>query len=259
MINVFFKLLPRVLEIINAFAHDDEKMACDLLEFLEELIEYAVQVVVPHINLIIQMCLNLANDKTLETSVKIKAVGVVGWLIRSKGKAVLKHKLIEPIIDVLLLLMAQKPEDDVNEQYFMSDPDQYTSATIATQTLDLIALHIPAEKVVPYLLTRVEPAIQGGDIYAQKAAYLALAVLAEGCAECIRKKYLESFLKCVCNAIHNPNTVVRNAAFFALGQFAEHLQVSMKIVCFSSRLRIFLYVLSIFFKFVHYLRHICTI
>ncbi|KAJ8965378.1 hypothetical protein NQ317_015677 [Molorchus minor] len=76
----------------------------------------------------------------------------------------------------------------------------------------------------PYILTKVEPAIQGGDIYAQKAAYLALAVLAEGCSGVIRHKYLEPFLKCVCSAIHNPNAVVRNAALFALGQLAEHLQ-----------------------------------
>lgn len=133
---------------------------------------------------------------------------------------------MEPIIDVLILLMAQQPEDEGNEEYFLGDPDQFTSITVATQTLDLIALNIPAEKVIPYILTKVEPALQGGDIYAQKAAYLALAVLAEGCSERIRLKYLESFLKCVCSAIHNPNAVVRNAAFFALGQFAEHLQVS---------------------------------
>lgn len=121
--------------------------------------------------------------------------------------------------------MAQQPDDDVNEDYFLGDPDQFTSTTIATQTLDLIALNIPPEKVVPYLLTRVEPALQGQDIYAQKAAYLAMAVLAEGCADHIRTKYLESFLKCIYDGIRNPNVVVRNAAFFALGQFAEHLQV----------------------------------
>lgn len=122
--------------------------------------------------------------------------------------------------------MAQQPEDEGNEEYFLGDPDQFTSITVATQTLDLIALHIPAEKVIPYILTKVEPAFQSDNVYAQKAAYLALAILAEGCSECIRHKYLEPFLKCVHSAIRNPNTVVRNAAFFALGQFAEHLQVS---------------------------------
>lgn len=136
-----------------------------------------------------------------------------------------KNNLIEPIIDVLLQLMAQQPEDDVNEEYFLGDPDQFTATTIATQTLDLIALHVPPERVVPYLLSKVEPSLQGNDIYSQKAAYLALAVLAEGCADYIRTKYLEPFLKCIYNGIRNPNVVVRNAAFFALGQFSEHLQV----------------------------------
>lgn len=136
-----------------------------------------------------------------------------------------KNKLVEPIIDVLLQLMAQQPEDDVNEEYFLGDPDQFTATTVAAQTLDLMALNVPPEKVVPYLLTKVEPALQASDIYAQKAGYLALAVLAEGCADYIRTKYLESFLKCIYNGIRSPNVVVRNAAFFALGQFSEHLQV----------------------------------
>jgi hypothetical protein len=230
MVNVYHSLLPRILEIINAFAQEDEKRACELFEILEELIEYAVAVVVPHVRLIVDMCLRIGSDNSMPTTVQIKAISVVGWLIRSKGKVIQKNKLVEPIINVLIQLMAQQPDDDVNEEYFLGDPDQFTSITIATQTLDLIALHIPSEKVVPYLLTRVEPAIQGNDIYAQKAAYLSLAVLAEGCSERIRHKYLEPFLKCVCNAIHNPNAVVRNAAFFALGQFAEHLQVSVILI-----------------------------
>ncbi|CAH2014578.1 unnamed protein product [Acanthoscelides obtectus] len=213
MVNVYHSLLPRVLEVINATAENDEKRTCDMFEIIEELIEYAITAIVPHITLIVEMCLRIASNANLPKSVQIKAVSVVGWLIRSKGKVIQKHKLVEPIIDVLILLMAQVPEDEGNEEYFLGDPDQFTSITVATQTLDLIALHIPAEKVVPYILTKVEPAIQGGNIYAQKAAYLSLAVLAEGCSEKIRLKYLESFLKCVCQAIHNPNAVVRTLHF----------------------------------------------
>lgn len=51
-----------------------------------------------------------------------------------------------------------------------------------------------------------------------------MAVLAEGCSEYIRNKYLESFLRCICQGITDPAPVVRNASFFALGQFSEHLQ-----------------------------------
>lgn len=86
MVTVYHNLLPRVLEIINAFAQDDEKRACELFEILEELIEYAVQVVVPHVRVIVEMCLRIGSDNTMPTTVQIKAVSVVGWLIRSKGK-----------------------------------------------------------------------------------------------------------------------------------------------------------------------------
>ncbi|XP_018320441.1 importin-4 isoform X2 [Agrilus planipennis] len=226
MINVYHRLYPKVIEIINAFSSKDDRKACELFEIIEELIEYAVAVVVPHISLTVEMCLQIGANKAIPTSVQIKAIAVLGWLIRSKAKLIQKHKMIEPIIDVMIQVMAQKPEDEseANEDYYQGDPDEYTATTIASQTLDLIALHVPPDKVIPFILTRIEPAIQGNDIYAQKAAYLALAVLAEGCSEYIRKKYLEPFLKCVCNGITNENVVVRNAALFALGQFAEHLQ-----------------------------------
>lgn len=64
----------------------------------------------------------------------------------------------------------------------------------------------------------------GADIRAQQAAYTALAVVAEGCAEHIRTKYLSAFVQCVCTGIKHPHPHVRNAALYAVGQFSEHLQ-----------------------------------
>ena len=75
-------------------------------------------------------------------------------------------------------------------------------------------------------LQHVQKGLEGTDVYAKKASHLALALVVEGCAECIRTKYLELFLKCTSKGITDPAGVVRNAALFALGQFSEHLQVS---------------------------------
>lgn len=86
MINVYHSLMPRILEIINNMSVKDEKRTCDMFEILEELIEYAVSVVVPHIRLIIEMCLQIGSNNSMPKSVQIKAISVVGWLIRSKGK-----------------------------------------------------------------------------------------------------------------------------------------------------------------------------
>lgn len=139
----------------------------------------------------------------------------------------MKHQLVNPIIDVVMELMA-RTGDNEDEEYFTGDADQMTPVTAASQTFDLIALNIPADKVVYYILEKIEPHIQGNDPCRKKAAFLCLAILSEGCSECIRKRYLEAFVNCVCEAIKDNSTLVKNAAFFALGQFSEHLQVSIK-------------------------------
>lgn len=86
MINVYHGLLPKVLQIINAFVDHDEKKACELFEIIEDLIEYAVNVIVPHVRVIVELCLQVGSNNQRDTSVQIKAIGVVGWLIRSKSK-----------------------------------------------------------------------------------------------------------------------------------------------------------------------------
>lgn len=49
------------------------------------------------------------------------------------------------------------------------------------------------------------------------------AMLAEGCAEALRKR-LEQVLPPLLTALADPHRDVRGAAAFALGQYAEHLQ-----------------------------------
>ena len=93
----------------------------------------------------------------------------------------------------------------------------------------------------------MEPGLEGSDIYGKKAAYLAMAVLAEGCSEYIRSSYIETFVRCICQGIIDSTPVVRNAALFALGQFSEHLQP--EISHYSSEL------LPILFE---YLVQVCT-
>lgn len=73
-------------------------------------------------------------------------------------------------------------------------------------------------------MRHIEPGLRNTDDYVKKTSYVAIAVLAEGCAEYIRSNYLEFFLRCICEGISYPSPVVRNAALYALGQYSEHLQ-----------------------------------
>jgi hypothetical protein len=87
---------------------------------------------------------------------------------------------------------------------------------------------VKLKKSIPIFpqLQYVQSGLEGTDVYAKKASYLALAAVVEGCSGYIRTKYLESFLQCICRGITDEVSQVRDAALFTLGQFSEFLQVS---------------------------------
>ncbi|XP_017888011.1 importin-4-like [Ceratina calcarata] len=224
MINAYRQMMPQVMLVIQSLSTIDEDRAILCYELLDELCENEIAVITPHVKPLVNMCIAIGSNKSLDDSIRVKAVGFIGWLARTKKKAMIKHKLVEPILDLLFMLMSTKPEDEDDEVYFNGDNEDNTPVTCATQTLDLLALNLPPEKLIPQLLRYIEPSLQGNDVYAKKASYLSMAVLAEGCSEYIRSKYLESFLRCTCQGIADSDLVVRNAALFALGQFSEYLQ-----------------------------------
>lgn len=48
--------------------------------------------------------------------------------------------------------MSTRPEDDNDEVYFRGENDDNTLVTCAAQTLDLLALNLPPEKLIPPLV-----------------------------------------------------------------------------------------------------------
>ena len=64
----------------------------------------------------------------------------------------MKHKLAQPILEVLFQLMSVRPENDDSEEYFTEDADASTPMTCATETLDTLALHLPPDKLLPPLV-----------------------------------------------------------------------------------------------------------
>lgn len=194
-------------------------------EILENIAESMPSVLSAHLKLLLDYSLMVASSQPLDESVRVQGITFLGMIVRLKKKAVIKMKMIEPIIQVLFHLMASTPagEDD-EEEYFVGSTELSSPMTCATQTMDILALNVPAEKLIPPLLALLEPALAGSEPLPKKAAYLCIAVIAEGCAETICNKYLPPLLGCVKQGITDGNPLVRNAALFALGQFAEHLQ-----------------------------------
>ncbi|KAL7033982.1 hypothetical protein ACKWTF_007804 [Chironomus riparius] len=223
--HIYTAAVPYVVKALSTLANDEEKFI-DAFDFLENLADHAPKLLTNHIKLLIEFCIEISRNKDVEEGNRVKAITFIGWLVRIKKKVILKQKLVEPILATLFELMALPSDDtgDDTEEYFGSN-EVTTPMNCATQTLDVLALNIPPKTLIPPLLQLLEPALQtSNDPLQKKAAYLSIAVIAEGCSSTICKKYLRPLLDCIKTGITDPNPIIRNSSLFALGQFSEHLQ-----------------------------------
>lgn len=223
--HIYSSSVPYVVKSLVAMQNDPEKFI-DAFDILENMADHTPKLLTNHITLLIEFCLELSRNKDLDEAVRVKCITYIGWVVRIKKKLILKQKLVEPIIATLFDLMSLPSDDscDDTEEYFGSN-EVTTPMNCATQTMDVLALNIPPKNLIPPLLALLEPALQSSnDPLKKKAAYLSIAVIAEGCSSAICKKYLRPLLDCIKTGITDANPVIRNSALFALGQFAEHLQ-----------------------------------
>jgi len=214
----FGALLPSAMQAIRVLLGSDEEKACTSLELFDSLLECEVAIVVPHLSSLLGLCLEVTRTETLENSTRVKFMTFLSWLVSTKKKALQKLQLVNTILEVLLTLMAcpdGDEDDDVTER-----PGSY-----AGSVLDTLALHLPSDKLIPVLFTDyVLPCLGSSNPLQRKAGLTALAIVSEGCCEYMVDNMLQECLKLAGNGLSDDAPEVRNAALYALGQFAEHFQ-----------------------------------
>uniref|UniRef100_A0A8C1NRP9 Importin 4 n=1 Tax=Cyprinus carpio TaxID=7962 RepID=A0A8C1NRP9_CYPCA len=197
--NLMRSLIPKLLIALKHLIQADQDQASEAMEVFDELMESEVSIVVPHIAEIVRFCL----------------------------EAVLKHKLLQPILQVVFPILSAAPppgEEDPEDEENDTEGDSENPKHFAVQVIDTMALHMPPEKLFNQLLPFTQACLSSENPYERKGGLMCMAVLAEGCADHIRTKMLSSMLQTVCRSLSDNNQVVRSAALFALGQFSEHLQ-----------------------------------
>uniref|UniRef100_A0A672T7K0 Importin 4 n=1 Tax=Sinocyclocheilus grahami TaxID=75366 RepID=A0A672T7K0_SINGR len=225
--NLMRSLIPKLLIALKHLIQADQDHASEAMEVFDELMESEVSIVVPHIAEIVRFCLEISADVSLSDSLRVKALSCIAVLIRLKSKAVLKHKLLQPILQVVFPILSAAPppgEEDPEDEENDTEGDSENPKHFAVQVIDTMALHMPPEKLFNQLLPFTQTCLSSENPYERKGGLMCMAVLAEGCADHIRTKMLSSMLQTVCRSLSDNNQVVRSAALFALGQFSEHLQ-----------------------------------
>ncbi|XP_072536395.1 importin-4 isoform X2 [Salminus brasiliensis] len=226
--NLMRSLIPRLIIALKHVIQADQDHASEAMEVFDELMESEVSIVVPHIAEIVHFCLEVGADVLLSDSLRVKALSCIALLIRLKSKAVLKQKLLVPILQVVFPILSATPppgeEDPEDEENSDGQSDSENPKHFAAQVIDTMALHMPPEKLFSQLMPMAQTCLASENPYERKGGLMCLAVLAEGCADHICTKMLSSILQTVCCSLSDGNQVVRSAGLFALGQFSEHLQ-----------------------------------
>uniref|UniRef100_A0A8C9RLH8 Importin 4 n=1 Tax=Scleropages formosus TaxID=113540 RepID=A0A8C9RLH8_SCLFO len=217
--NLMRALIPKLIVALKHLIKCDQDQASEAMEVFDELIESEVSILVPYISEIVYFCLEVCAEEI------VTALSCISVLIRLKSKAVLKHKLLSPILQTVFPVLStapppgqEDPEDRAQDEDDDEDDDNGSENPkhLAAQVIDSLALH--------FVLLYFTACLTSENPYERKAGLMCLAVLAEGCADHIRNKMLSSMLQTVCRSVSDNSEVVRSAALFALGQFSEHLQ-----------------------------------
>lgn len=224
--NCFQMIIPFVMEVIRRFANVDEEKATEAMELFDELIDSDIAILLPHIKPLVKMCLEICRDSKKKGLLRVRAMHILGWLVNVKKKTIVKHKLIPELLDVLFPIMVEVSVEDLEQEEREEEDERYCQSPCACagQLIDTMALHLPPEKLLPHLLQHVEKGLASNNPLEKRAAYIAIAVIAEGCSEAIRQKHLPTFVLVICQGVVDGDAHVRNAALFAMGQFADFLQ-----------------------------------
>ncbi|XP_015272173.1 PREDICTED: importin-4 isoform X2 [Gekko japonicus] len=229
--SLMTSMMPKIISAIRELIRVNEDYASDAMEVFDELLDTEVAIIVQHLSDVVGFCLEVASNPALGDNLRVKALSCISFLSKLKSKAILRHKLLSTTLNALFAIMSAEPppgqmdaEDELTEEDIEDHAEVHTPKHFAAQVIDVLALHLPPEKLFAQLTSLMEPALLSTNPYHRKAGLMCLAVLAEGCGDHIRKKHLQPMLQVVCQALSDNSQVVRNAALFALGQFSENLQ-----------------------------------
>ncbi|KAH6945996.1 hypothetical protein HPB50_011016 [Hyalomma asiaticum] len=114
------------MEVIRRLASSSEDKAVEALELFDELIDSEIAILLPHIRPLIKLCL----------------------------EAIVKHKLIPELLDVLFPIMEEVSPGDLDQAEEKEEDERscQSPSACAAQLIDTMALHLPPEKLLPPLV-----------------------------------------------------------------------------------------------------------
>jgi hypothetical protein len=74
------------MQTVRALIVTNEELAVKAIEIFKGLVDNVVAVTVPHTKPLVEMCLEFANNKTLDEDIGVEALNFIGWLTTRKKR-----------------------------------------------------------------------------------------------------------------------------------------------------------------------------
>ncbi|KAG4148850.1 hypothetical protein ERO13_D05G309200v2 [Gossypium hirsutum] len=211
----FREFIPSILNVSRqCLSAGEEDVAIIAFEIFDELIESPAPLLGDSVKSIVQFSLEVSSNQNLESNTRHQAIQIISWLAKYKANSLKKQKLVASILQVMCPLLAESSNED--------EDDDLAPDRAAAEVIDTMAMNL-SKHVFPLVFEFASVSSQNANPKFREASVTALGIVSEGCAELMKDK-LEPVLQIVLGALRDPEQMVRGAASFALGQFAEHLQ-----------------------------------
>jgi len=232
-VAIMKSLVPHIIEAAKtALQAGDEDGAGIVFEVLDELTESQTSALSGHVPAVVSFCIEVAVAEQLSTLARRRALDVVAFMARHKPKALTKSKLIEPLLVALCPLCGEPKEEELagEDDVDADEEEELQVQTVASQLIDVLALKVPAKHILPTVISFASTNLNSSSERLRHAAVAVLGVVTEGCCEGVRA-HAAQIIPNVVPRLADEHAAVRGAAAFTLGQFAEHLNLTIDAAC----------------------------
>lgn len=235
--------IPVVMKCLkDCLAQGEEQVTVDALDTLSELVLIDAKLVEEHLSNLCETLTDCIASPDIMSPPKVSASEVLKTLIEQFPRKLSKLGYITKLIPMLMKISAQNSTDPNLEteptgEYLggihhtgekaaeADDEDEDDSVKVINlcgRLLDTIALNCSANKVWKCVSGACSACLQSSDWRQRRTALVTMAMSAEGCREIILET-LGPIVGSTCQSTSDSVAAVREAAFWALGQYAEQL------------------------------------
>ena len=213
----FRQLLPDMITVIQLLIeHQDHDKALAAIEVIIDLLTSEHPILSKHMPQCVEFFIAIAANRSIDENVRNQALTFLMFAAVYKKNAILRAKLITPMVHHLMTI-GTEPEPD--------DMDDDSAARTAFRVINTMAMNLAPQHVFPPVWdTLTAFASNVASAGHRKAAMMGLASVSEGCSDYIRCEFkLANLLPVVMKALQDPDLTVRRAACVALAALSSDM------------------------------------